>query len=150
MNEAILEGNWDKIKGKLREHFGDFTNDDVESIKGSYEKFEGKLKEVYGYKKAEAQKEIENFLGSEDWKTLKDGAHNFKDTLIKNAHQIKDRAEHFVNNSMGDIKDKMGDLKDHTVHAQENVITYVKENPVKSLGLAVLAGLIAGVLFKKS
>lgn len=149
MNEAILEGNWDKIKGRLRETFGDFTNDDVESIKGSYEKFEGKLKEVYGYKKADAQQQIEKFLGSEDWKNLKGEAHNLKDTLVKNAHHIKDRAEHFVNNSMGDIKDKMGDLREQTAHAQENVITYVKENPVKSLGFAVLAGVIAGVLFKK-
>jgi uncharacterized protein YjbJ (UPF0337 family) len=148
-NEAILKGNWKEIAGKLRKSFGDFTNDDVEAIKGNYEEFEGRLRKIYGYKKNEAQQAIENFLNSEDWENLKEDAHGLKDSILRNASHIKERAEDFVNNSMGDLKDRMYDVKDATEAAQENVVKYVKENPVKSLGFALLAGVIAGVLFKK-
>jgi uncharacterized protein YjbJ (UPF0337 family)/ElaB/YqjD/DUF883 family membrane-anchored ribosome-binding protein len=149
MSVDILKGNWQQIAGKVRQNFADFTNDDVESIKGNYEEFEGKLRKIYGYKKAEAQEAIENFLKSEDWESLKDDAHGLKDSLLRNAQHIKERAERFVNTSMGDLKDKMHDAKEVTDAAQENVIQYVKENPVKSLGFALLAGVLAGVLFKK-
>jgi uncharacterized protein YjbJ (UPF0337 family) len=147
--EEILKGNWKEIAGKIRKNFSDFTNDDVEAIKGNYEEFEGRLRKIYGYKKNEAQQAINTFLDSEDWENLKEGAHGLKDSIMRNASHIKDRAEDFVNNSMGDLKDKMSDVKDATDAAQENVVKYVKENPVKSLGFALLAGVIAGVLFKK-
>jgi uncharacterized protein YjbJ (UPF0337 family) len=148
-SEAILKGNWKEIAGKVRKNFADLTNDDVEAIKGNYEEFEGKLRKIYGYKKIEAQQAIDNFLQSEDWENLKDNAHGLKDSFIRNAQHIKERAEDFVSHSMGDIKDKMHDFKDVSEAAQENVIEYVKENPVKSLGIALLAGVLAGVLLKK-
>ncbi|MES2219308.1 MAG: hypothetical protein V4501_12970 [Pseudomonadota bacterium] len=148
-NEAILKGNWKEIAGKIRKSFADLTNDDVEAIKGNYEEFEGRLRKIYGYKKAEANQAIEDFLKSEDWEDLKTDAHGLKDSLLRNAQHIRDRAEDFVSHSMDDIKDKFHDAKEVSDAAQENVIKYVKENPVKSLGFALLAGVLAGVLFKK-
>jgi uncharacterized protein YjbJ (UPF0337 family) len=148
-NEAILKGNWKEIAGKIRKSFADLTNDDVEAIKGNYDEFEGRLRKIYGYKKAEAHQAIEDFLNSEDWEELKNEAHGLKDSLLRNAQHIKERAEEFVNHSLDDIKDKMHDAKDVSDAAQENVIKYVKENPVKSLGFALLAGVLAGVLLKK-
>ena len=149
MSVDVLKGNWKQIEGKVREKFAEFTNDDVESIKGNYEEFEGKLRKIYGYKKAEAQEALDNFLNSEDWANLKDDAHGLKDSLLRNAQNLKERAEDFVNHSMGDFKDKLHGAREVTEAAQENVVQYVKENPVKSLGFALLAGVLAGVLFKK-
>ena len=58
MNKEQVEGNWDQLKGKLKETWGKLTDDDIETFKGKKDQFFGKLKEHYGLGKEEAEKEI--------------------------------------------------------------------------------------------
>ena len=39
-------------------------------------------------------------------------------------------------------------MSDKSADLQENIVTYVKENPVKAVGLAVLAGVIAAKILR--
>ena len=58
----ILEGKWKQLKGRLRENWGDLTDDDVEQIGGQRDRLAGKLQEKYGYHKKEAEDKINSFL----------------------------------------------------------------------------------------
>jgi len=72
MNRDILEGMWKQLRGKVRETWGDLTDDELEEIAGKRDKLAGKLQERYGYTRAEAEQEIDRFL--EDSEThLKSG-----------------------------------------------------------------------------
>jgi uncharacterized protein YjbJ (UPF0337 family) len=62
MNEDIIKGNWKEIKGKIKQQWGKFTDDDVAQMKGSYEELEGKLQSTYGYQKEQTKNEIHEFL----------------------------------------------------------------------------------------
>jgi uncharacterized protein YjbJ (UPF0337 family) len=62
MNENILEGKWMKLKGALREKWGDLTDDEVEQIAGKRDRLAGRLQERYGYTELEAEREIDDFL----------------------------------------------------------------------------------------
>lgn len=68
MNEDIIKGKWHEIKGKVKQQWGDLTDDDITKINGSYEEFEGILQKKYGYQKDRAQKEIQDFLDRNNWK----------------------------------------------------------------------------------
>ncbi|KTD21093.1 CsbD family protein [Legionella londiniensis] len=62
MNKDIFEGEWEEIKGQLREFWGKLTNDDLQEIKGNHEQLIGKLQKHYGYTKEEAKKALRDFL----------------------------------------------------------------------------------------
>jgi uncharacterized protein YjbJ (UPF0337 family) len=62
MNPQILKGRWNQLKGEIRTRWGKLTDDDVSQIEGHAEKMIGKLQERYGYKREQAEKEINDFL----------------------------------------------------------------------------------------
>jgi uncharacterized protein YjbJ (UPF0337 family) len=43
MNNSILQGNWNEIKGKIKSKWGKLTDDDIETFKGNLEQITGKL-----------------------------------------------------------------------------------------------------------
>jgi len=50
------EGTWDRIKGKIRETWGDLTDDDVDQARGNFEQFAGRVKEKTGESAEEIQR----------------------------------------------------------------------------------------------
>ena len=58
MNKEQIEGNWDQLKGKLKETWGKLTDDDLTLYEGKKDQFVGKLKEHYGIGKEEAEEKI--------------------------------------------------------------------------------------------
>jgi uncharacterized protein YjbJ (UPF0337 family) len=63
MNWDRIEGNWKQFTGKVKEKWGDLTDDDLTSINGRRDQLEGKLQERYGYTKDQVKKEVDDWLG---------------------------------------------------------------------------------------
>jgi uncharacterized protein YjbJ (UPF0337 family) len=61
MNNDILEGNWKQLKGKVKETWGNLTDDDLDVIAGKRDQLAGRLQERYGMAKEAAEKQIEEF-----------------------------------------------------------------------------------------
>ena len=49
MNEDILKGKWQEIKGRIKEKWGKLTDNDLYAIEGKGEKLLGLLQKKYGY-----------------------------------------------------------------------------------------------------
>jgi uncharacterized protein YjbJ (UPF0337 family) len=62
MNTDILKGKWTQIKGDIRSKWGKLTDNDLMEIQGDTETMLGKLQERYGYKRDQAEKELQEFL----------------------------------------------------------------------------------------
>lgn len=62
MNKDILGGMWKQVKGRVKESWGELTDDEIEQIEGKRDVLAGKLQEKYGYSKMEAESEIDSFL----------------------------------------------------------------------------------------
>src|SRR5271165_1943722 len=52
-----VEGNWKQVKGKVKEQWGNLTDDDLNVIAGKREQLEGKIQERYGIARDQARKE---------------------------------------------------------------------------------------------
>jgi uncharacterized protein YjbJ (UPF0337 family) len=52
------EGTWDRIKGKIRETWGDLTDDDMDQARGNFEQFAGRVKEKTGESAEEIQRKF--------------------------------------------------------------------------------------------
>jgi uncharacterized protein YjbJ (UPF0337 family) len=62
MNEDTLKGQWTQLKGKVREKWGKLTNDDLDVVQGRSEQLIGKVQERYGIARAEAERQVKEFM----------------------------------------------------------------------------------------
>ena len=67
MNREQIEGNWKQIKGRVKEKWGRFTDDDLEIIAGKRDQLIGKLQEKYQYTKEEAEEEVDKWSEDAQW-----------------------------------------------------------------------------------
>ncbi len=61
MNWDRIEGNWKQFSGKVKEKWGELTDDDLARVNGNREQLEGVLQERYGYAKDKARQEIDSW-----------------------------------------------------------------------------------------
>jgi uncharacterized protein YjbJ (UPF0337 family) len=64
MNWDQIEGKWKEMKGKMRSKWSKLTDDDVEAIGGKKDVLLGRLQQRYGYKKDEAERELDNWMNT--------------------------------------------------------------------------------------
>ena len=62
MNQDILAGQWQQIRGQVRQWWGKLTDKDVERIAGQQDKLVSLLQEKYGYTRERAEEEINRRL----------------------------------------------------------------------------------------
>jgi uncharacterized protein YjbJ (UPF0337 family) len=59
MNKLTVEGNWNEIKGKLKQKYGDLTDNDLAFAEGKEDELYGRLQKKLGKTKDEIKREIE-------------------------------------------------------------------------------------------
>jgi uncharacterized protein YjbJ (UPF0337 family) len=62
MDWNIIEGNWEQLKGRIKEQWGQLTDDDLDKIAGKREQLEGKLQERYGLTKAIVRQNVDDWM----------------------------------------------------------------------------------------
>jgi uncharacterized protein YjbJ (UPF0337 family) len=61
MNKLNLKGNWNEIKGKLKQKYGNLTDDDLTFAEGKEEELLGRLQQRLGKDREAIRREIESF-----------------------------------------------------------------------------------------
>src|SRR6516162_6968320 len=61
-----IEGNWKQAKGKIKEKWGQLTDDDLTHINGKREQLEGRIQERYGLAKDMVRKDVDDWLKAQD------------------------------------------------------------------------------------
>ncbi|WP_061241008.1 CsbD family protein [Ectopseudomonas composti] len=61
MNSDIIKGKWKQLNGRIKERWGNLTDDDLDVAEGHSEYLAGKLQERYGWTKEKAQQELREF-----------------------------------------------------------------------------------------
>ncbi len=53
MNDLTIEGNWNQVKGKLKQKYSELTDDDLKFQEGKEDELYGRLQEKLGKTKDE-------------------------------------------------------------------------------------------------
>ena len=61
MTKLEIKGNWNEIKGKLKQKYAQLTDDDLAFAQGKEEELLGRLQQRLGKDKEELRREIEGF-----------------------------------------------------------------------------------------
>ena len=59
MTKLELKGNWNEIKGKLKQKYAQLTDDDLTFVEGKDEELLGRLQQRLGKSKEDLRREIE-------------------------------------------------------------------------------------------
>ena len=61
MTKLELKGSWNEIKGKLKQKYGQLTDDDLTFAEGKDDELLGRLQQRLGKTKEEIRRELEGF-----------------------------------------------------------------------------------------
>jgi uncharacterized protein YjbJ (UPF0337 family) len=62
-----VEGNWKQMKGKVKEKWGNLTDDDLDKVGGRRDQLEGVIQERYGIAKDQARKDVDAWFNAQRW-----------------------------------------------------------------------------------
>ena len=60
MNKLQIKGNWNELKGKIKQKYGDLTNDDLTYVEGKEDELLGRIQKKTGKARERLVEEINN------------------------------------------------------------------------------------------
>ena len=61
MNWDTVKGDWTRFKGKVKEAWGDLTDDDLDVIAGKRDQLVGLIQKTYGIAREDAERQVREF-----------------------------------------------------------------------------------------
>jgi uncharacterized protein YjbJ (UPF0337 family) len=61
MNWEVIEGNWEKFKGKAKVQWRKLTDDQLATVAGKRDQLASRIQEAYGVTELEAEAQIKSF-----------------------------------------------------------------------------------------
>lgn len=140
VDQATFQGNWNQIKGKIKEKYGQMTDDDLQSFSGNVDQLIGKIQQRTG----EGRQQVEEFLGtlgSGSSSMLEKGRHMASDALHRGQefmNQGVQRGREMWDSTSGQMSERFGE----GYHQAEDTI---KNYPTQAMAIAFAAGLVTGL-----
>lgn len=133
INAQELQGQWNQVKGKVKEKWGQLTDDDLNFSSGSLDKLVGKIQQRTG----EGREAIEGFLHT----LTSQGA-----SAMSNAAQ---KVSDFASGATDRLKDGYEHANDFARQRFEMAEDLVRHRPAQSVaaafGLGLALGLVVGI-----
>ncbi len=129
-NQQILEGAWNEIKGKIRQKWGQLTDDDLPQIRGETEQIVGAIQRRTG----EARETIERYL-QEVSGSAASAIGAATETVGDYAKHASETAQHMAT-----------EAADHLRAGYNEAERFVRDRPGESMLVCFGVGLITGVL----
>jgi uncharacterized protein YjbJ (UPF0337 family) len=139
-----VEGDWKRMKGKVKEQWGLLTDDDLTAIGGRKDQLEGKIQERYGYGKDQVRKEIDSWFSSTAL-VANDNAEELADQIEAIRADIQS-----LTSTVSRVANKqLGQAQDKAVEAMSNAEDAIRENPVSAVAIAAGLGFLFGVFTRR-
>lgn len=61
MNTDIIKGKWKQLNGRIKQQWGELTDDDLTAAEGSRDYLAGKIQERYGIARDAAMDQVRDF-----------------------------------------------------------------------------------------
>lgn len=136
VNAQELQGQWNKVRGQLKEKWGQLTDDDLQIQGGNIDQLVGRIQQRTG----EGREAIEKFLTD---LTSRGGS-----AVAQAAEAVSGYAQHAGER----LRDNYGQVSDQAREGYERAQDLVRHNPgqsvVAAFGIGIVAGLIVGLALR--
>ena len=161
MNQFTFDDSWAQIRGKLRQRYGQLTDDDLEFVEGKGEELLARLRVKLGMSEPDLHAMLNELKASGE------GDAGMRAKLSQARARVGEVAEDLrtrVTDAAGSVRaaagDRAEDLRAHAGEAyvqarerartmQQDATEYIREKPREALFTALAAGFVAGLLLRK-
>lgn len=134
INLEGLQGQWNQVKGDLKKHWGQLTDDDLKWSSGNIDQIIGRIQQRTG----ETRESIEKYLG----KLTSEGG-----SMVSSAVET---VGHYAQDVSHRLRDQYGNLSDQTRQGLVTARDVVVRNPFPWMAVAFGIGVMTGLLFHSS
>jgi uncharacterized protein YjbJ (UPF0337 family) len=130
INAQELQGQWNRLRGQVKERWGQLTDDDLQIQGGNVDQLVGRIQQKTG----ETRDAIERYLN---------------DLTSRGASAVAQATEavsNFAQQAGDRLRDRYGDLADQARDRLDTAQDVVRHNPGQSVAAAFGVGLVAGLI----
>lgn len=130
INAQELQGQWNKLRGQVKERWGQLTDDDLQIQGGNVDQLVGRIQQKTG----EGREAIEKFL---------------TDLTARGSSAIAQAAEsasQYASQASDRLREHYGDIADQARQRYDSAQDMVRHNPTQSVAAAFGVGLVAGLI----
>ncbi|TWU35325.1 hypothetical protein Q31b_54210 [Novipirellula aureliae] len=135
-NREQFRGHWNEVKGRLKEHWGQLTEDDLQRAEGSAEQLVGVVQQKTGATRKEVEKFLNNILGG-----------SLGDQASETVRQYSEAAQGFADEAGAYAKEQARRLAAQSSDYSAKIVDTIRTRPTESLAIAFGIGIAAGALF---
>ena len=136
INAQELQGQWNKLRGQVKERWGQLTDDDLQIQGGNVDQLVGRIQQRTG----ETRESIEKFLT------------DLTGRGASSVAQATEAVSNFAQQAGDRLRDRYGDIADQARDRFDQTQDLVRHNPGQSVaaafGIGVVAGLIVGLALR--
>jgi len=129
INAQTLKGNWNEIKGQLRERWGQLSDDGLEAVSGNVDQLVGLIQKRTG----ESREKVEKYLTD----ITAEGA--------SAVSRLSEGARDAVQHSMEGMRDTASRVGDSVRSGYDQAEYMVRQRPTESVLAVFAAGMVAGL-----
>jgi len=144
INQQVLQGNWNELKGRIRSKWGQLTNDDLQQFDGNVDRLVGVIQRKTG----EAREAIERYL-NDLTANSSSAVGQAADAVRDYAHQASERIQDGTEWAAGSMRQGYDSLRDQYEEAEEMVRRRPSEAAAVCFGAGVLTGLVLALLLHR-
>ncbi|MBL7554712.1 MAG: CsbD family protein [Bdellovibrionaceae bacterium] len=78
MNQEVIQGKWNEIKGEIRKAWGNITGDELEQAKGNLDSISGIIQQRYGQRKEDVSKKLNTIV------------ERFQEAAVRKTNEVKE------------------------------------------------------------
>lgn len=129
INTQQLTGQWNQIRGKVKEKWGQLTDDDLKVVGGNVDQVIGRIQQRTG----ELRSDIEDFLS---------------DLMSEpRLRQAADTAKEYVQSAADSMREGYQQVSQQAQEGFEGARDLVRDRPAQSMAAVFAAGALAGICF---
>jgi uncharacterized protein YjbJ (UPF0337 family) len=134
LNAEQVQGQWDTLRGKVKERWGQLTDDDLRIVGGNVDQLVGKIQQKTGVAKEAIERQIDEIMSNPAVSRVAEAAAGY-------AHDAAEK-----------LRDGYEEIGEHVRHGAERMEKHVKEHPAQSmlavLGLGIITGVVIAVVLR--
>jgi len=130
INAQELQGQWSKLRGQVKERWGQLTDDDLQIQGGNVDQLVGRIQQKTG----EAREAIEKYLTE------------LTSRGSSALSQATETVGQYAQAAGGRLREHYGDVSDAAREGYGRAQDMVRHNPTQSVAAAFGVGLVAGLI----
>jgi len=135
LNAQQVHGQWNSIRGKIKEKWGQLTDDDLKVASGNVDQLVGTIQQKTGV----AREEIEKFINGLT-----------SNSTLQRAAEV---ATDYAQQAASSVRDGYEEVSEQVREGAEQIQKQVKEHPTQSmlacLGIGVITGVVVGTMLSR-